>query len=217
MKLSELKPFLDLLSTAQLVQLRKKCDQAIKRKQPRKCKQQFDQELLKALGLVKQSELRQSPKTAFRAIMADDWTNLFTGPDDDTDHFVYFHVDPRHTRKDQIRFNLQEFFGVSYQLPIPFYVGMGKGDRAYNFHRQKFHTELLSALLSEGFTRDAIVYVIEKDMSWQAARELESKFILYFGCTSFRVKTNGKRLSKMGRCLINAQYEPMPEHWKTYR
>lgn len=145
------------------------------------------------------------PKDALAYILADDWSELFSEySDHGAEHYVYMHVYPT---KAGVAFNLPD---RKVKIKRPFYVGVGKGDRAYNMRRASAHSALLNNLLSKGYTKNEICWIFQDGLSERAARELESKMILYFGIDRDIRGSRTNSLSGSKSRLLNNQYEPMP-------
>ena len=108
-------------------------------------------------------------------LLDDDWSHLFDG-DNEKKYYVYFHITP----------NAQNIKSTSIKLPIntngmPFYVGKGTGNRAYDLNRNQGHGALLKQLKDSGYSANDIVYIVKDGMTEPEALELESKLIYFFG------------------------------------
>jgi hypothetical protein len=181
----------------------KEVQSEIKNKEAAKLTGQYD--LLKERGL-KLKGIRKSSKIAWETLVSDDWSDLFIRHDNKmAECYVYFHVDPSA--------HIIHMDGLSFHKP--FYVGMGKGNRAWTLNRSVAHREMVAKAESEGFTRRHMVSIFAKDLTEAQARELESKLILFFGLRVLSKK--GCALSRMKRCLVNAQYEPIPKIYDKLR
>lgn len=109
-------------------------------------------------------------------LMAQDWSHLFAG-DDEPKYYVYAHVYPFMKTNDFC--NDGDF---KMALPgMPFYIGKGCGDRAWDLKRNEGHGVELRQLLANGNTPEQIVCVIKDGISERAALEIESKLIYFFG------------------------------------
>lgn len=143
------------------------------------------------------------------SLVNDDWSHLFSSYSSNGNNFyVYFHGRPNSDRRKYKSLGCVTFTS-------PFYVGVGQGDRAYNFKRTSIHQKKLSDLVSKGFAREDIVHIVKREMSEAEARELESKLIVYFGINTGS-KKNSKERADLGLCrpsLLNLKYEPTPEVW----
>lgn len=143
------------------------------------------------------------------SIINEDWSELFKSYSNDGNNFyVYFHGRPGSQRRKYKSLGCITFI-------TPFYVGIGQGDRAYNFKRTSIHQKKLSDLVLKGFPREDIVHIVRSGMSEVEARELESKLIIYFGINTGN-KKNSKERAELGLCrpsLLNLKYEPTPSVW----
>lgn len=128
-----------------------------------------------------------------------------------TPYYVYLHADPF---SNQIK--LGNGLNVG-KCPTPFYVGMGQGGRLFQQSgRSRFHTEKLTELRMLGENMSSIAFKVKKNLTERAARQLESKLIYYFGCKAsdmISVNAKSEKCAMYGGrpCLLNQQYEPMPD------
>lgn len=183
------------LSTSQLRRLRSAINERIKEKEINK----------RSMSAERTEKYRgKRYNEALKVILEDDWSDLFSSySDDGSDFYVYFHG------KTTARKGYEPLGVVSYESPI--YVGLGQGDRAFNFNRSPRHRAELKKLTNSGFTKDEIVHIIATGMSESEARELESKLIIFFGIVSFKSVNDKRKCSMAGkRSLLNAKYEPYP-------
>lgn len=132
------------------------------------------------------------------ALIAQDWSAIYYGGDSAKDYYVYAHVDPR-----KAVFSAQNECGGNYG-GRPFYIGKGKGDRAFDLKRNQGHGKLISDLLNDGFKKDEISKIIFYGLSEAKAFEIESKLIYYFG-TVYAGSSKRKGL------LLNLDTPPVPE------
>lgn len=107
-------------------------------------------------------------------LVSQDWSHLFSG-DDEQRYYVYAHITP-HKRP------VKHDGEFSMHLPgIPFYIGKGTGNRAFDLKRNQGHGVELEQLLSRGHSAKDIVVIIRDGLSEAKALELESKLIYFFG------------------------------------
>jgi len=153
-----------------------------------------------------------SLKFAYSYVMNDCWDELYpaTG-DDDLSYYVYAHIDPSAPdrkllyKQDSVR---------DVELIYPIYIGMGKGNRVYNFNRCVQHTKKLSDLTAKGFHKDEICQILFSGLSEWLAKEVEAKLILFWGC-KLSHNRKLKALSGSYPCLYNNRYEPYPDRYDT--
>lgn len=129
-------------------------------------------------------------------IIRQDWLDLFHG-DQERKYYVYFHCYK----------GRQEYEFVSDFVPfkingLPFYVGKGTGNRAYDLNRNQGHGAILKQLKSKHVTTSDIVYIIKDGLTEPEAFELESKFIHFFGT---KYEKNRKGL------LVNLDIPKVPD------
>lgn len=139
-------------------------------------------------------------------LMNQDWSHLFSG-NQERKYYVYIHYEPNETGLG-IRF-FHKKMGLKIK-GLPFYVGKGTGDRAYDLNRNQGHGEVLRGLKAKGLGADDIVYIVKKRLTEAEALELESKLIYFFG-TKYEKGRRG--------ILVNLDVPPRPEMLKpsTYR
>lgn len=108
-------------------------------------------------------------------LLEQDWSHLFSG-DPERKYYVYLHVSPN---TKSIRFIHEKCRIKSNGLP--FYVGKGCGNRAYDLNRNQGHGVILSQLQNKGYTGIEIVHIVKDKLTEAEAFELESKLIYFFG------------------------------------
>lgn len=146
----------------------------------------------------------------FISIMNDDWDDLYKDSSDiGSDYYVYLHIDPSVNGL----LALSDDEGLLAKLPIPFYVGKGKGNRIYNMRRSKIHTAKLRDL-TKYYAIEQVAIKFKDGLSEKQALILEAKLILFFGCMD--TSTTLKSFSGGKPKLINRQYEPYPIKWDAY-
>lgn len=114
-------------------------------------------------------------------LITDDWSSVYRAGESEKKFYVYAHVEKC---KGGLRIDGIDFGGV------PFYIGKGTGDRAYDLKRNEGHGAELRRLLSNGGKPDEIVRLIWTDLSEHEALCLEAKLIYFFG-TRFDNDKNG--------------------------
>jgi hypothetical protein len=107
-------------------------------------------------------------------VITQNWKYLFDGQmlDDEKKYYVYAHCDPTITTYD-----------ISKKINIagvPFYIGKGTGDRAYDLNRNQGHGAKIREVLRKCVSERNIVRIIRDNMSELDALELESKLIYLF-------------------------------------
>jgi len=152
--------------------------------------------------------IRNNKKSILPDILSEDWSFLFNDYSCDTssnDFYVYLHLDPN---KPYV-FNGK----TDNELRLtgkPFYVGKGKGDRAFNMKRSSSHLSIINSLKDQGKTMNDIVYIFESNLSELEALILESKLISFFGsrneCDPSKTHLTGEK----GGWLLNSSIPPRP-------
>lgn len=111
----------------------------------------------------------------FPYLIMQDWSHLYQRESDFGDYYVYCHVDP----SDRV-FVVPKLYGGNYK-GLPFYVGKGVNNRAYDLKRNQGHGKKIKEVLDAGFSKDQIVHIAFKGLSENLAYEIESKLIYFFG------------------------------------
>ncbi len=154
-----------------------------------------------------------TPKNSLSTLINDDWGELFSEySNSGSNHDVYIHIDPN---SNNIKYNYSEF---NIDINIPYYVGVGQGERIYSLKRSVMHLNKLNGLLDNGLTKKEIMIFFEKGMSELKARELESKLILFFGIKTAIISKSKKikALSGHAPSLFNNRYESFPKKYHKY-
>lgn len=110
-----------------------------------------------------------------RPLLKQDWSSLFPDGSDEKCFYVYGHCDPRQ----EIFRGYDETGGATPGLP--FYIGKGTKNRAYDFKRNQGHGIRLRELVKEGYGQDLVVHFFQKEITEKEALELEAKLIYFFG------------------------------------
>lgn len=108
-------------------------------------------------------------------LLAQDWSKLFPYDACDGEYYVYCHVDPHGSI-----FTMGKKCGGNYG-GMPFYIGKGIGNRAYDLKRNQGHGKMIKKALDEGWQPDDIVHIAFSGLSEKKALEIESKLIYFFG------------------------------------
>ena len=132
------------------------------------------------------------------SLLNQDWSHLFESSNTDNDFYVYAHTD--------IRGHATYPLGLRSGLKgRPFYIGKGRGDRAYNLVRNGGHGEKIKDLIHEGVEKTSIPIIVFDKLTEAKALELEAKLIHFFG-TIYAGNRSGQRRGK----LLNINYPPLP-------
>lgn len=133
----------------------------------------------KTMGSIPPHCLKQAPQARIKYlnhIIRQDWSNLFDKSlDSKSDYYVYAHCDPRNV----IFCGIRSMGGVCPGMP--FYVGKGRGERAFDFKRNQGHGIRLKDILSQGYGSNDIIHFFKKDLLEHEAFELEAKLVYFFG------------------------------------
>lgn len=125
---------------------------------------------------VNKRETFDEKRVYLRCILAQDWSFLFQNYEDESKNFyVYAHLDPRNKSFACKEINVLPCNGM------PFYIGKGTGNRAYDLKRNQGHGKAISTLLNIGFDQNEIVRILFDGISERSSMEIESKLIYFFG------------------------------------
>jgi hypothetical protein len=118
----------------------------------------------------------------FDAMIGTCLDSIYSGLNDNG-YYVYFHCDP--TKKLDVRKNLKhlilaQHFGLKNE---PFYVGKGKGGRAYELDRNDGHRKIRSKLIKQG--KDVEPIIAKADLLEMDALAIEAKIIDILGLKAF--------------------------------
>lgn len=192
------------LRSRKKIQLAEKRKSAIEHLRPINYKHEhiFESAVLKKnsenlLSLPNMNQPVKDRKKYLPCLIAQDWSFLFENYSDESGEFyVYCHVDPR-----QKAFITSAEYGGNYG-GMPFYIGKGVGNRAFDLKRNQGHGKTIRSIISDGFAEDDIVKILSSELSERAAMELESKLIYFFGTIYERDK---------GSYLVNLDLSKRPE------
>lgn len=139
-------------------------------------------------GFISRNQMVKNKFESCIKIMETDISDLYNDLVLDTEpkYYVYVHCDPNMKialKKDGI-----STFGATLGMThLPFYVGKGTGNRAYELDRNETHRKFRQKL--KNFDKDIVVNILKTDLTEKEALILESKLIDIFGLI-----TNGGRL-----------------------
>lgn len=108
-----------------------------------------------------------------------EWDALYPQSGGEAKYYVYAHVHP-----DLCCMEVKDEAGlfVGYRIDgVPFYIGKGCGDRAYDLSRNEGHGVELRGLKKAGVRPNDIVKIIAENLTESEALKLESKLIYFFG------------------------------------
>lgn len=130
---------------------------------------------------------------SFATLDSEDWSHLFQGGSREQKFYVYAHIG-RGKRVDNLPFGL---------MRLPFYIGKGTGDRAYDLKRNQGHGALVRGM-KESNKENSVpkVRILRSNLTEAEAFALESKLIYFFG-TKYEIGKSG--------CLINIDIPKTPE------
>lgn len=132
-------------------------------------------------------------------LLDQDWSSLFKGSSDKK-FYVYFHK----SGGTRLKFEHEKLSFICDGMP--FYVGKGTGNRAFDLERNQGHGKILDQLKKEKKTANDIVFILKDGLTEPEALELESKLIYFFG-TKYEKRRKGL-LVNLDRPLIpDMEYE----------
>ncbi len=107
-------------------------------------------------------------------LLSQDWTHLYKDAwlDDEKKYYVYAHTNP-----------LKQNTHITSRLiipGIPFYIGKGTGDRAWDLKRNQGHGKEIKKI-SLFVPENDIVFIVKDNLTEEQAFILESKLIYFFG------------------------------------
>lgn len=130
-------------------------------------------------------------------LLDQDWSHLFPGGDKEQKYYVYGHFKPTGYPVRFVHKNL-----MIKSTGLPFYIGKGTGDRAFDMKRNQGHGEILRDLLRRGCSPQDIAFVVCDNLTEAEALEIESKLIYFFG-TKYEAGRRG--------ILVNLDIPPRPD------
>lgn len=133
------------------------------------------------------------------SLMAQDWSDIYPESGGESKFYVYAHIDPR-----EPSFSAKPCHGGNWG-GLPFYIGKGCGNRAYDLKRNEGHGRRLRILREEGFGPEHIVKIIYSGLTSSKALEVEAKLIHLFGISYDKMK-KAKR-----SCLLNLDEPEVPK------
>jgi hypothetical protein len=113
----------------------------------------------------------------FRAILDADWSSYFPGGSQERCFYVYIHFDPF----EDAEVRLVHGACTITIRGLPFYVGKGTGDRAYDLKRNEGHGAVLRQVRARGAAAIDLVQIVADGLTEGEAFELEAKLIYFFG------------------------------------
>lgn len=132
----------------------------------------------------------------YKVLIEQDWSYLFSG-DEEQKYYVYAHVNPTGKKM------YLDHESIPLKIDgLPFYIGKGTGDRAYDLKRNQGHGAFLKELQDAGIRKSDIVHIVSDCLSEAKALELESKLIYLFG-TKYETDRKGM--------LVNLDIPARPE------
>ena len=126
-----------------------------------------------------------SEDRSFAALDAQPWDDLFPIGDPTPKFYVYAHM------MTGARTKLFDGCDLPFDLTrLPFYIGKGTGERAFDFNRNQGHRALLLEQQRHMRPNRPLVKILRDGLTEQQAYALESKLIYFFG-TRYEVGRNG--------------------------
>jgi len=116
-------------------------------------------------------------------LLQQDWSHLFPNRDEKKLYYVYAHCDVENGY-----ITLPSKIGGT--VPMPFYIGKGAGNRAYDLSRNQGHGIKLRDILRSGAKKSDIVLILRGNLTEAESLALESKLIYFFG-TIYEKDRNG--------------------------
>jgi hypothetical protein len=154
---------------------------------------------LESPGRKSKKEIVQLKFDACRKIMDTDISYLYDGLSlsNEKKFYVYVHCDPN--AKIAFKRDGVSTFGATLGMThLPFYVGKGCGDRAYELDRNDSHRKIRQRIKT--FGSDILVNILKDGMTEIEALVMESKLIDMFGLISV-----GGRLANLDEGIKNKE------------
>lgn len=117
-------------------------------------------------------------------LLPQDWSEYFPNGDMERKYYVYAHL------HGSVRIKYKSELLDLDLKGLPFYIGKGTGDRAYDLKRNQGHGELLRELKRLGKTELDVVVILKNGLTESEAFQLESKLIYLFG-TKYETSRHG--------------------------
>lgn len=133
------------------------------------------------------------------------WDYLFSEEnlDETPKYYVYAHVDPRKIEYDALKkLNLSG---------VPFYIGKGCGNRAWDLNRNQGHGVKIKELSAIGYNEKHIVNIVREKITEAEAFQLESKLIYLFKTVYEDVENGILYNIDTGK---RPEFDPLPTHGK---
>lgn len=108
----------------------------------------------------------------FKALIKQDWSSIYPETNSSDKYYVYAHVNPG-------KFSLHT--SDSMFKGIPFYIGKGTGNRAFDLKRNQGHGKEIKTCLDRGHNKQDIVNILYYELTKNKALEIEAKLIYFFG------------------------------------
>lgn len=160
-----------------------------------KCAARTERDLVNKYAKRVKSSFHASHLRYLDHLLSQDWTGLFGG-ETDRKYYVYIHAYPKGK---SVRFHHEKC--VIDTAGLPFYVGKGTGNRAYDMNRNEGHGVILRQLKGKGHTSGEIVSIVKDGMTEAEAYALESQLIHFFGT----------KFDKSQGILVNLETPKVPQ------
>lgn len=135
----------------------------------------------KAVFSVVRKRLKNSESQKRRQddLFLTDWDDLYPDADGEKKFYVYAHSKPCEGYTD-VKTNEYDFIGV--RIPgVPFYIGKGCGERAFDLNRNGGHGAELKSILKNGGRESDVVTILAENLTESEAFKMESKLIYLLG------------------------------------
>lgn len=113
---------------------------------------------------------------AFNRLMAQDWLQYFPVGDEERRYYVYMHLEP----SDDVW--MVKSASIKFEAAgVPFYIGKGTGQRAFQLTRNDGHGAILRRLKRAGVDPSKIVKIVADGLTERESLALEAKLVHFFG------------------------------------